>query len=114
MVQDQVDDVADSQNQVEDKVIEGQEEISELEQIKAELADANQAKLRALADFKNSYSTEDPAIKANPDTDGSAASNDDLGFVNLSDDGDTITIWTCFMKECTDSTSLVSNQVEIE
>ena len=69
---------------------------------------------RALADFKNSYSTEDPAIKANPDTDGSAASNDDLGFVNLSDDGDTITIWTCFMKECTDSTSLVSNQVEIE
>ena len=53
MVQDQVDDVADGHNQVDDKVIEGQGENSELEQIKAELADANQAKLRALADFKN-------------------------------------------------------------
>ena len=69
---------------------------------------------RALADFKNSYDTESPAIKDNPGTDGSAAANTDLGFVNLADDGDTVLIWTCFMKECTDSTSLVSNEVEIE
>jgi len=72
------------------------------------------AAVRALADFKNSYATENPAIKDNPGTDGSAASNDDLGFVNLADDGNTVTIWTCFMKECTTSSSLVSNQVEIE
>ena len=63
---------------------------------------------------KNSYDTESAAIKDNPGTDGSAAANTDLGFVNLADDGDTVLIWTCFMKECTDSTSLVSNEVEIE
>ncbi len=76
--------------------------------------DISKAAVRALADFKNSYATENAAIKANSGTDGSSASNDDLGFVNLTDDGTTVTIWTCFMKECTVSTSLVSNEVEIE
>jgi len=76
--------------------------------------DITDAAVRALADFKNSYSTEDAAIKKNIDTDGTAATDADLGFVNVTDDAVTVTIWTCFMKACTVSTSVVSNQVEIE
>ena len=72
------------------------------------------AAVRALADFKNSYATEDPAVTKNMDTDGTAATNEDLGFVNITDDKVTVTIWTCFMKDCDVSTSVVSNQVEIE
>ena len=71
------------------------------------------AAARALADFKNSYNTAEQAIRVSATTKDSAADTD-LGFVNLADDGNTVTIWTCFMKECTTSSSLVSNQVEIE
>ena len=65
-----------------------------------------------LADFKNSYDTGEQAVKANT-TESSAAADTDLGFVNIYDDGTTITIWTCYEKPCASGT-INSNEVQVE
>ena len=78
--------------------------------------DISKAAARALADFKNSYDTGEKAIRQIA-TESTGAAAGDLGFVNLNDDGSTVTVWTCYVlveKSCGASGSINSNEVEIE
>lgn len=70
----------------------------------------------ALADFKNPFANTKDAI-----TDaGTANTNDDRGYVRLSNDGSTITVETCFDDQadgddtaCTTDGDTISNNIEV-
>ena len=66
----------------------------------------------ALADFKNPYSTGNSAVR---DSDTAHAAKADMGYVNVSASGDTITVTTCFQNDCAKggSTDSVENEIEV-
>ena len=68
------------------------------------------AAVKALADFKNPYSTSNVAVTSG----GSATSDSDVGYVRMSASGATITIETCFTTACNTSTNRTSNTVQVE
>ena len=43
----------------------------------------------------------------------SAAADTDVGFVNIYDDGTTVTIWTCYATPC-GSDTINTNEVQVE
>jgi type IV pilus assembly protein PilA len=59
------------------------------------------AAIAALSDFKNPYSVENAAIRLN----GAHAAKADLGYVNVSVSGDTLTLVTCFQDSTDDPAS---------
>lgn len=66
------------------------------------------AAIDALADFKNPYKNAESAVSATETA---------VGFVNVTASGSTITIQTCYEEnasEACDSTTQVSNEVEVE
>ena len=65
---------------------------------------------RALADFKNPYSTGNSAVR---DSDTAHAAKADMGYVNLDISGDTITVTTCFQNDCAASTDDVVNKIDV-
>jgi type IV pilus assembly protein PilA len=67
--------------------------------------EVSKAAISALSDFKNSY---DNTAK------GIVAANDDKGYTNISDDGSTVTIKTCFEGETCGASDLMTNTVSIE
>ena len=65
----------------------------------------------ALADFKNPYSTSASAVRDSSSTPKAKA---DMGYVNVSASGDTITVTTCFQNDCkTAATDTVENEIEV-
>ena len=74
--------------------------------------DISKAAAHGLEDFKNSYDTGEKAVKNNT-TESSATADTDVGFVNIYDDGTTVTIWTCYATPC-GSDTINSNEVQVE
>ena len=67
----------------------------------------------AMGDFKNAYDTsaetgvKDEAVSG-------AEDDDNVGFTYIKDDGDNVSIATCFVKDCTDSDNRMENTIAIE
>ena len=74
--------------------------------------DISKAAAYGLADFKNSYDTGEKAVKNNT-TESTDAADTDVGFVNIYDDGTTVTIWTCYATPC-GSDTINTNEVQVE
>ena len=68
------------------------------------------AAVKALADFKNPYSTSNVAVRNST----SSGSDADVGYTNVSASGSTITIVTCFTTACSTSTNKTTNTVLVE
>ena len=70
-----------------------------------------EAAAKALADFKNPYSTSNAAVTHTPTT----TNNDsDVGYTKISASGNNITIETCFVTKCNVATNRIKNQVTVE
>ena len=68
------------------------------------------AAIKALADFKNPYSTSDKAIKT-----GVAVSADaNVGSTNISASGSNVIIGTCFVTSCSSADNRVESTVAVE
>ena len=64
-------------------------------------ADVIVAAALALADFKNPYDPDSPAVRDSPVTSTTSA---DMGFVNMVATGNVLTITTCFQNDCAEVT----------
>jgi type IV pilus assembly protein PilA len=64
------------------------------------------AAVTALADFKNPYSTSDPAV--------TSSASYALGNTNLVSAGNVVTIRTCFEDACTDKDNRTNTRVQVE
>ena len=68
------------------------------------------AAVKALADFKNPYSTSSKAVKP-----GSSNQKDsDIGYSSLSSSGTTITVWTCWETKCVTTENRAQTKIEVE
>ncbi len=68
------------------------------------------AAVKALADFKNPYSTGVPAVKKTAQP----TSDDDVGLTTMRASGNDITIETCFETACSNGDNRISNLVKVE
>ena len=68
------------------------------------------AAVKALADFKNPYSTSDKAVRRSS----AITTNADVGYVNINAVGSTITIGTCYQTECSNTANRSINTVLVE
>ena len=67
------------------------------------------AAVDALDDFKNPYSPSSAAVRDST----KHAAKADMGFVNVNDSDDTITVVTCYQNDCAATTDDVSNVIEV-
>ncbi len=68
------------------------------------------ASVKALADFKNPYSTNNAAVTNG----GNATADTDVGYVRMTASGNDITITTCFTTSCGTATNRSTNTVKVE
>ena len=68
------------------------------------------ASVKALKDFKNPYSTSNPAVTNG----GNTSSDSDVGYVRMTASGNTITIGTCFATACSKTENVTTNTVQVE
>ena len=68
------------------------------------------AAVKALADFKNPYSTNDKAVVAGATINRAK----DVGFTKLEANGNVITIKTCFVTDCAKAENQIENKVAVE